>query len=56
MMKQKVNGEVDFYSLAPTTYYTATIILEKARILGDLSSLHNAAQFLYTWREQGTPF
>lgn len=56
MMKQKVNGEVDFYSSAPTPYYTATTILEKAQTLSDPSSLHNAAQFLHTWREQSTPF
>lgn len=56
ILKQKMGSNADFYSGSPTPYYTAVTVLEKARVLGNLSSQYCAAQFLRTWREQGTPF
>lgn len=56
IIKQKLSAEADFYSASPTPYFTAVSVLEKARALGNQSSKFCAAQFLHTWREQGTPF
>jgi hypothetical protein len=56
LIKQRVSNDADFYAASPTPYFTACTILEKARALGNQSSRYYAAQFLHTWREQGTPF
>jgi hypothetical protein len=56
LIKQRVSNDADFYTASPTPYFTACTILEKARALGNQSSRYYAAQFLHTWREQGTPF
>lgn len=56
MIKQTVSGSAVLYSASTTPYHTACMILEKARTLGNSSAQCNAAQFLQTWRQQGTPF
>ena len=56
ILKQKVSNDADFYAASPTPYYTACSMLAKARAFGNPISQHNAAQFLRTWRKQGTPF
>lgn len=56
MIKQTISGSSVLYSASSTPYHTACTILEKVRTLGNPSSQCNAAQFLQTWRQQGTPF
>lgn len=56
IIKQPIPDKVDFYTAARTPYYTASILLDRARTLGNSSSRYHAAQFLQAWRERGSPF
>ncbi|KAK7177487.1 hypothetical protein PSPO01_16461 [Paraphaeosphaeria sporulosa] len=56
IIKQPVSDDKDLYASTKTPYLTACTLLEKARVLGNQSSLCHAALFIQAWRERGSPF
>ncbi|KAK7177962.1 hypothetical protein PSPO01_15993 [Paraphaeosphaeria sporulosa] len=56
IIKQPVSDKTDLYTSTKTPYLTACTLLEKARVLGNQSSLCHAALFIQAWRERGSPF
>lgn len=56
IIKQPLSDDIDFYNASRNPYHTASLLLERARVLGDPASRYNTLQFLQAWRERGSPF
>ncbi|PSN58543.1 hypothetical protein BS50DRAFT_452042, partial [Corynespora cassiicola Philippines] len=48
--------DTDFFHATVTPYATAVPMVEKAKALGNPTSLRHAASFLQNWRRTGSPF
>jgi hypothetical protein len=55
VIKQPVGQDSDFYTMTSSPYKTACSLLASARAVGSQHTWHNAAIFLRSWRERGTP-
>lgn len=57
VIKQRVTDDgTDFYAATRTPYLTSTTMLQKARVLGNQTALHDARAFIEGWRKCNTPF
>lgn len=56
LLKQPAGDDTNLYHKADSPYKTATDMLSKARAVGHQDAWSNAASFLSSWRQHGTPF
>jgi hypothetical protein len=56
LFKQPAGADTDLYHAAASPYRTASDMLTKARAVGHPDAWSNAASFLGSWRQHGTPF
>lgn len=56
LFKQPIGNNTDIYHKASSPYKTTTDMLIKARTVGHQDAWINAASFLSSWRQNGTPF
>ena len=56
LFKQPIGDDTDLYHKASSPYKTTTDMLTKARAVGRPETWSNAASFLRSWRQHGTPF
>jgi hypothetical protein len=56
LFKQSIGTDNDLYHTASSPYKTVCEMLSKARVVGHEDAWSNAASFLRSWRQHGTPF
>jgi hypothetical protein len=56
LFKQAISDDTDLYHTASSPYKTTSDMLAKARAVGHQDAWSNAASFLSSWRQHGTPF